>query len=233
MQTIPLHPNTYVKKALHDVWDEFPLLLGAAVAVVVLALPCGWLLLSGWWTPGLLGMAFTLFPGLAGLFYVVGRVVRSQSVGIGHLFLGVRRFYRQGLSLGLLALVPLLMALNTYDLLLAYPGMTWLWLPLVLQLAAVMAAALTCAHALSLLALYDLPLARLLLYACAVLARAPMATVGTLGLLFLLGLIAWWTRGGLSPVALAVWTVFAVNLTCLIVRQEQGHSTDTVHQVRP
>jgi hypothetical protein len=184
-------------------------------------------------------MAFTLFPGLVGLFYVAGRVACGQAAGVGRLFLSVRRFYRRGLSLGLLVLVPLLMALNTYDLLLAYPGMTWLWLPLVLQLAAVVATALTCAHALSLLALYDLPLAQALLYAWAVLARAPLATVGTLGLSFLLGLAAWWTRGGLLPVALAVWTVFAVNLTYLIVRhtsvsfrEEQSQGTRPIHEVR-
>ncbi len=223
MQVVPLQPNTYVKKALLDAWDEFPLLLGAALAVIGLALPCGLLLLFGWWAPGILGMAFSLFPGLAGMYYVGGRVVRGQAASMGHLLLGVRRFYCRAVSLGIVVVVPLFLALGTYDLLVAYPDTAWLWLPLVVQLAITLAATLICAHALSLVAFFDLPTSQMLLYACAATARTPMATVGTLGLLFLLGLATWWTRGGLSPVALAVWTIFAVNLTYLIVRQEQDH----------
>jgi hypothetical protein len=228
---IPLRPDTYVKKTLLDVWDEFPLLLGAALVVIASALPGALLVWSGWWAPGLLELALTLFPGLMGLFYVASRVGRGQAAGIRHVLWGARHFYVRGLSLGLLVVVPLSMALGTYDLLSAHSGPPWLWVPLVLQLGVVIAVALPCAHALALLALYDLPITQVLLYAWAATARAPTATIGTTALMFLLGLAVWWTRGGLSPVALAVWTMFAVNLTVLIVSQEQDRGASPVHRV--
>ena len=91
---------------LQSIWDNLPILLVGAAVFSVFCLPFVFLILFDWIFAAAVAGILTVGPAWAGLLFFEKQLLQNNPGGIANFFLGLKKYWRQGALLGLLAGIP-------------------------------------------------------------------------------------------------------------------------------
>lgn len=217
-----LEEKNYVKKSLHDLWENLPLLLICNMLFCLLCVPSMIFFMSDLFILALWLGCFTVVPTFSGLMYVSGRIANRKSVGVNDMIYGIRHFYSRSLILGSLTASLISFAIGTARFLQVTPDQTWLIIPLSIQFAALLFVVLLFAYIFSLMTMYDISIKKTFIFAFTLASIYKVPTIGLFSLLVLCALSIRWTKLGLILVCPIVWAIFACNTTVLLLQKQKS-----------
>jgi hypothetical protein len=200
-------------RAAQAIWYNLPVLLAMDLVLLAGAVPAAALLFGGGSLLAPLVAALTLGPLWAGVVASADGMVRDEAIGVRAFANNVRRFARRGVAVSLLPAAVVTAIVGTLGLLEASPGSRWLFVPLFVDGSVATLLVVAGFSAFSLATTGGLGGWHLWRTSLAVAAAGPMATVGTLALLVLLGFLCGWAGPGLLPFLPAPFAVYLSAIT--------------------
>lgn len=197
------------------IWQHLLLILCADVLLLLAALPVFAVWLLGLSVPAIWIAALTLGPVWAGISACANRLVDGEELSARALFGETRRHWRAGVAISALPALVATLLLGTLSILAAYPRMSWLYLPLLIDVCLAILVGLACLSAYPLVVARQLRGWRLWKVALAVTMLRPANLLATLALFVGAGLVLFWFNAGLLPLLCAPLAV------CLAFRTEQ------------
>lgn len=221
---IPVRDNTYARFTLHLIWQEAPLLLFGAVALIVSGIPAWFVWANTGQAPtASLMLLLGPIPVWTALCYPLGRAATGRAARFHDVGKALWWGYVRVLATALppLAVINLWVAAsalaNLDPPLLVVAGVTAnLGVAIVLTLVALIT--------LPVLILFDLPLVRAWMYGLALTFRWPIVSVGLLALAFLLSLAA----RALGPAGwvLLPMVLLPFNVTAVLLLLRRGYERE-------
>ncbi len=215
-----LSPQSFVKQTLILIWHEFPMIIAGGLFATLFwaaSMFTGLVFDQPFFVVATL--PFLFFPVLTGVFYISGMVSRGYGIGFKDLFQKIIKCYGKSLSMGLLIVIPYLFLLGTWNIYTVNSQQKWLWVPMVLQGSIFIISIISSVYTFTLISFYKYGLPKLICYSWSLIAHSPIETAGILALLLLLIFLVWWTRFGMLPVAIGVWSLFTSQMNHMTIQK--------------
>ena len=228
---IPVRDGTYARFTLQLIWQEAPLLLWGALALVVSGVPA-WFV---WMNTGQVPVASLLLllgpiPVWTALCYPVGRAATGR----------IAHFHDAGKALWLgyvrilAAALPPLVVINLWmatSALATLDPPLWVIAGVTANLGVAVVLTLVTLITLPILILFDLPLPRAWMYGLALTFRWPIVSLGLLALAFLLSLAA--RAVGPAGWVLMPMVLLPFNVTAVLLLMRRGYELEKAQADSP
>lgn len=218
LEDVHIEERTYVRFTAELIWSEALRLAVQALLLILAVLPAWWVMMNSGHVPvaALLAWLFPV-PLWMAFSHPVGRAATGRSTP----WLDVLRLFFTRYPQALFTSLPLFLALNLWVAAANLQGSNpplFVTAGVVANLGVTLVLAVVTLHALTVQALFDLPVRRSLQYGLALTFRWPTVSFGLLALLWLLTLGARLVGGAawlLIPALLQPFAVTATLLLCL------------------
>ena len=213
-----LDQHTYVRQTLSQLWENLPLLLLASFIFTLLWMPSFLLFILGLWGGALITGVILAAPGWAALLALQVVLTGGDKVSIGVMFRAFPRFWGRSAIIGLLTVLPLLMAWLTMPLFTQPQVPPIAWLGLAADLAGILILVALDVYTFPLLVWRDLSVRMALRNALILASRHTVNTLGLLAMGVLFAFAIAYISPGLLFILPTVWGLFIVNNCSMVLK---------------